>query len=564
MRSHLGLLCFGMVFATVGCLMEGTTGSTGSTGTGSTGTGSSGTGGQSGDDACKGVPTEGQCMGASKIQSCFVSEEANTAPQIIESTCGAQQECKLVNGSAACRPTGACFEGSTNCKDSATVRECVSGAWKETVCGGADSCVAQPGAGASCGLQDPVTGITLKGHVDYEFHVVNTSATDFDSKVEHEGAVDMFVTVFDNENLIGMGLTSVGGNGKNPGDWEVALASAPTNKTFVYFWPMLFDDNGNPRMALAHAQSAKVQTQASDKYWSFGFGPVCDGATCTTTDMGTQLITEAEGSGAVHIYQWIDYGMFRVNGFIPTVNPLTMAVFWEPGNAFDCGNCFAPPQMGGASVTFDTANGLIDHYDSSINISGTEDTPSHWGRTTISHELGHWITQSYSKSPGEGGQHFVDAASLPGLAFSEGWATFSGQTNLSNNTSDNEPVAFRKSHGTSFWVNIAKVEWSGGEIELPDPKGPIDQDINENVVTAMLWSLWASGNAQSPQGLGDDPMFKVLPSQRLVGSTNRGYFKVDTVDYFDALKCGGLATGAQISAVTGPVNYPYDNKELCQ
>jgi len=448
-----------MVFATVGCLMEGTTGSTGSTGTGSTGTGSSGTGGQSGDDACKGVPTEGQCMGASKIQSCFVSEEANTAPQIIESTCGAQQECKLVNGSAACRPTGACFEGSTNCKDSATVRECVSGAWKETVCGGADSCVAQPGAGASCGLQDPVTGITLKGHVDYEFHVVNTSATDFDSKVEHEGAVDMFVTVFDNENLIGMGLTSVGGNGKNPGDWEVALASAPTNKTFVYFWPMLFDDNGNPRMALAHAQSAKVQTQASDKYWSFGFGPVCDGATCTTTDMGTQLITEAEGSGAVHIYQWIDYGMFRVNGFIPTVNPLTMAVFWEPGNAFDCGNCFAPPQMGGASVTFDTANGLIDHYDSSINISGTEDTPSHWGRTTISHELGHWITQSYSKSPGEGGQHFVDAASLPGLAFSEGWATFSGQTNLSNNTSDNEPVAFRSPTGPRSGSTSPR--WSG-------------------------------------------------------------------------------------------------------
>jgi hypothetical protein len=565
MRSHLGLLCCGIVLVAVGCALENNAGSTGSTGSGTgTGTGSSGTGGNAGDDPCMGVPTQGQCMGTGKIQSCFVSEEASTPPQIIESACGAQQECKLVNGSALCKPTGACFEGATTCKDSATAQECVNGAWVDTVCGGANTCVAQPGAGASCGLQDPSTGNKLKGHVDYEFHAVNAALTDFDSKVQQEGAVDMFVTVFNDSNLIGMGLTSVGGNGKNPGDWEVDLATAPTDKTFVYFWPMLFDNNGNPRMALAHAQSAMVQTQASDKYWSFGFGPVCGAATCTTTDMGNQLITEAEGSGAVNIYQWIDYGMFRVNGFIPSVEPLTMAVFWEPGNAFDCGNCFAPPQMGGAAVTFDPANGLIDHYDSSINISGTDETPSHWARTTINHELGHWITQSYSKSPGEGGQHFVDQASKPGLAFSEGWATFSGQTNLSNSPSDNNPIAFRKSHGTSFWVDIAKANWSEGTIDLPDPNGPIDQNINENIVSVMLWSLWATGNAQAPQGLGDDPMFKVLPSQRLVGATNRGYVKVDLVDYLDAMKCEGLATGAQISAVAAPVKYPYDNKELCQ
>ncbi len=563
MRSNLGLLCFGMMLAAVGCqFLEGEP--TGTSSTGSSDSTSSGTGGSTGDDACKGVPTEGRCVGTGKIQSCFVSEEGSTLPQIIESPCGAQTECKVVNGSAACKPTGACFNGATGCKDSATVQECVSGAWVETVCGGTDSCVAQPGAGASCGLQDPGTGITLKGHVDYEFHSVNQALTDFDPAVQQEGAVDMFVTVFDNSQLIGMGLTSVGGNGTKPGDWQVNLSSAPTDKTFVYFWPMLFDNNGNPRMALAHAQSSKVQTQASDKYWSFGFGPVCDAPSCNTTDMGNQLITEAEGSGAVNIYQWIDYGMFRVSGFLPDINPLTMAVFWEPGNAFDCGNCFAPPQMGGASVTFDPAAGLIDHYDSSINISGTTDTPSHWARTTISHELGHWITQSYSKSPGEGGQHFVDAASKPGLAFSEGWATFSGQTNLSNSPSDNDPIAFRKSHGTSFWVDVSKATWSEGLIDLPDPNGPIDQEINENIVTVMMWSLWAGANAQAPQGLGDDPMFKVLPSQRIVGSTNRGYFKVDFIDYLDAMKCEGLATGAQINAVAGPVKYPYDNKEVCQ
>lgn len=567
MRSHLGLLCCGLVLASAGgCTLldnSGSTTSTGSTGSSGDTTSSSGAGGASGDDPCMGVPTQGQCVGTTKIQSCFVSEEGNTPPSIIESTCGPQQACQVVNGAALCKPTGACFEGATACKDSQTMQECQKGAWVETVCGGANSCIAQPGAGASCGLQDPGSGITLKGHVDYEFHKVNAALTDFDSKVSSEGAVDMFVTVFDNNSLIGMGLTSVGGNGASAGDWQVNLSTAPTDKTFVYFWPMLFDNNGNPRMAVAHAQSAMVQTQASDKYWSFGFGPVCASGACGTTDMGNQLITEADGSGAVHIYQWIDYGMFRVSSFIPSITPLTMAVFWEPGNQFDCGNCFAPPQMGGAAVTYDTANGLVDHYDSSINISGTDASPSQWGRTTISHELGHWITQSYSRSPGEGGQHFVDQASKPGLAFSEGWATFSGQTNLSNSPADNEPIAFRKSQGTSFWVDIAKVNWSGGSIDLPDPNGAIDQPINENIVTVMLWSLWASGSAQAPQGLGDDPMFKVLTSQRLVGATNRGYIKVDAVDYLDALTCEGFATNAQIDAVAGPVNYPYDNAAVC-
>lgn len=60
-----------------------------------------------------GVPTEGQCVGTTKIQSCFVSEEGNTPPTIVMSTCGAQQACQVVNGSAVCKPTGACFEGAT-------------------------------------------------------------------------------------------------------------------------------------------------------------------------------------------------------------------------------------------------------------------------------------------------------------------------------------------------------------------------------------------------------------------------------------------------------------------
>src|SRR4051812_31522723 len=131
MRSHLGLLCSGLLVTVGGCMLVDGTGTTTSTGsTGSKGdTTSSGMGGSTSDDPCMGVPTEGQCVGTTKIQSCFVSEEGNTPPRIIESTCGAQQACQVVNGSAVCKPTGACFNGATACKDSATMQECQNGAW---------------------------------------------------------------------------------------------------------------------------------------------------------------------------------------------------------------------------------------------------------------------------------------------------------------------------------------------------------------------------------------------------------------------------------------------------
>ena len=142
-----------------------------------------------------------------------------------------------------------------------------------------------------------------------------------------------------------------------------------------------------------------------------------------------------------------------------------------------------------------------------------------------------------------------------------------GQTHISNGPGDNDSVYFTKQYGTSFWVDIASNLYSGQgtptTLELPNPNGSIDQDINENVVAGMMWSLWASSNAQTPQSLGDSPMYKTIESTRLTGGMNRGYHTVDFVDYLDAMKCEGLATGTQISEVTTTVGYPYDNQEIC-
>ena len=44
---------------------------------------------------------------------------------------------------------------------------------------------------------------------------------------------------------------------------------------------------------------------------------------------------------------------------------------------------------------------------------------------------------------------------------------------------------------------------------------------------------------------------------------NRGYKRIDMIDYLDAMTCAKTATGAQIQAVADSVNYPWDNKPIC-
>jgi hypothetical protein len=314
------------------------------------------------------------------------------------------------------------------------------------------------------------------------------------------------------------------------------------------------------------AQSGDALHQSSTEYWQWGFG-VCEAGTgeCGVEDLGVQLIDIESGSGAANIYNWVDFGIFRFEALYPGVDNLTVAVFHEPGTDFNCGNCFVPPAGGGAEVLFDEANNLKDNFDTSINISGSGESPTMWAESVINHEFGHWAMQSYTKSPGEGGVHFVDFPSKPGLAYSEGFATFTGQANLSDSPSDNNPIYFTKKNGTTFWVDISNNTWSGGDLEGPSPSGPLDQDINENVVASMFWSFWASSGAVTPKGLGDTPVHDTLRHNRLLNNEtwNRGYHTVDMVDFLDALSCSGNASSGDIEDVASGVGYPWDGDVSC-
>ncbi len=522
-----------------------------------------GTSTKSADPYCDGVSAQGECLDAHTVRRCFTSEAYDTEPELVVVPCDSGEVCRVEDGIASCVPEGQCYPGETRCDDDQTLARCVDGSWVEFTCG-IDRCVAQPSIGAECLSlsQAGGTGIFLRGHIDYEYLEKKSDLSGFESTPSTQPATDMLITVYDGQDLIGIGLTSFGDGNLQAGDWEIELDKNPTDQTYFYFWPLLFDENGQPLLAVANAGTSGSLKQHSEAYWWWGFGPVCDSpGECTTTDTGQQLIGIDEGSGAAHVYRWLAYGLFRMNEVFGIQTPHSFVALWSPGQEGGCGTCLLPPGYA-PSVTYGEGPEDKDKYDAAVVLAGTSDTPTHWSVSIIGHEYGHLVHHSYSEFPGEAGPHSVSSASPPGMAFSEGFATYLGQTNMSASPSDNEPIYFAKQQGTNWWMDVGKAQYFSSDAPAPNPQGPLDQDLSELVVAAMMWSFWASSNADAPQGLGD-PTLEAMNSPRLTGGMNRGYSTIDFVDYLDALKCDGIATSGQIDDVRGAFSFYYDHAQTC-
>ena len=145
--------------------------------------------------------------------------------------------------------------------------------------------------------------------------------------------------------------------------------------------------------------------------------------------------------------------------------------------------------------------------------------------------------------------------------YSEAWATGFGCTNI------DAPTYVDEQSGTFFWVDISKYTYSGGGLAMPDPDGPIDQYVNENVGAGMLWKLFKDQSYDPDgRGLGDEKVFSALTYEKLVdGTYNRGYQTVDLIDFFDSAICSGAASEADVNAVVQTSGFPYDSENRpCQ
>jgi hypothetical protein len=585
----------GAVGAVAGCTAknadtETDAGAAGAAGVGGT-AGSGGATTDAGANPCGDVPASGVCSADKRsITACRVPDDPNGVPKVVVAQCSADRVCDDSTGTAQCKLVGECTEGDKRCSagtqtsPGGSLQTCVgsmaNAKWQDTPCPQDQKCVTtKPGNPAKCTAVPSGSGtnkITLEGRVRYEYRPVreDRKGFDYDNAPQVAEAFDVYVGIYDNDEMIGKALAGYDIDNKIfkfDGTFKAELTKAPTDNTVVYVWPMAFNyDTGQPLMAVAKMTNSDPDDSAQHckEYHWFGVNYKDKAVAGTGTDgkyaMNDWVIKESEFSGAIHIYRQIDDGLIRADAANLAaggkVKQKSLVVYWNGKDTPSCGACFCGPQCGGGKVKYGSSATEMDEYDTWIVLGGPKnDGETQWATSVIHHEFGHYAMSNYSKSPGEGGPHYVGQASAPGLAYSEGWATSWGQESVGN------PIYVDVQDGTAFWVDIQNYEYSNGKLQKPNPDGPIEQPINENVVAGMMWKLWAEPTAHKDsdgQSLQDPKIFTAFMHPGLVnGSMNRGYVKVDLVDFFDAAVCSKAGSEANVNAVSKTAGYPYSFKQ---
>jgi hypothetical protein len=180
---------------------------------------------------------------------------------------------------------------------------------------------------------------------------------------------------------------------------------------------------------------------------------------------------------------------------------------------------------------------------------------------------------AFGFAPGEVGTHFLGVPTNPGLAWSEGWATFFGALVR------DQPLYFTKQQQVFFWFDVDARKYDGDvPWTRPTAGAGLQQLIDENEVAALLWDSY--------RAIGDfAPVLDALASPRMTEQPfARGYkrrFWADPshpenftqtndsqpylADFFDALRCSAALSSSVLDQVTLPNSeYPYPSESpLC-
>ncbi len=517
-------------------------------------------------DPCGGVTIDGRCVSASVGEYCSVPLEGDGVATLRRFTCPSGERCTLsIDGVATCEPTGPCREGAIECVGATAIRTCTGGAWRTQSC--ARTCVVSP-VGDFCAADVPVRTIT--GRVAYDARGPNSttaptdwSATSFRAWAQGFLMLSGRFTASGSNQLYDATFTSLGT--VDGGTYTLRVPTAPTADDRVIVMAVAADEQGNLKYVVANPRFA---TPGEQDYQLAPTNPVAWGWTWNTTTLvpgGTLVITEAMGSGAARIYDYLRYAYaFARNQF--GRDGLKLVVWFQPGTSWSCGACMWQSNI----RLFGTETSAGEQFATQGFLSGSS-SQGYWSDAVTAHELGHWVMDSYSAPPSEAGRHILGGRVYPGMAWSEGFATwFSSDVRSSS-------LYYDKQDGAFFWFDIGARRY--GATATPTWVRPVaseglEQRIDENEVSAMMWGLRGATGENSPA------MYRALASGHMQGPTfARGYrawewSRIDGMgtplgavrssrpaphfaDFLDALVCNGFRPST-VDAVTQPTRfYPY-------
>ena len=514
----------------------------------------SGTGGWTASDPCLGVTTYGVCVGNNQVTRCAVPT-GNGVPQLVTESCGSSAQCTVVGGVALCLPLpGKCISGEQACATTTRIRICdTSGAWQEQDC---PSTCSSSALGAFC---DSTSTGAYAGTIKYEARGLNALMTDWGTSIVTAPGVGILIVSSRNGQVVDAQVADSTGSFTiqlpktwQTGDQLTAMLVSPNETKTGYAFAVAQPDVADGMVGYLAPPGANPQL------WLWSIDPLA------TPSGSTVVITEALGSGAVRVFDYLRYSYaVAYNYFGKAGKPL---VVWMRNNtSWSCGACFVERLVSIQSMQFQ----------SQFVLPATSQDQSYWADPKTAHELGHWVMASFGTSPNEGGQHCIGETTWPGQAWSEGWAT--GFSSIVRNNG----IFYDKQNGSMFWLDLDAHQYSGVTAwQRPTPSGGLLQYMDENEVAAMLWSL----NGRTD--VGANVLFTALGSTRMTTSPfARQYTRhtwsmtaqcergaaVDTyesapmvADFMDALRCSGIPAAA-IDAVANPTTYyPYpSNSPLC-
>jgi len=503
-------------------------------------------------DPCNGVPTTGVCKSTTVIEMCVQPTGAGT-PKLETVTCQTGETCQMVDGEAECVLTAVCVDGATECVNTSTLRRCTGGAWVSETC--TSGCI-DSALGDSCASSGGL--VEISGSVTYETRSPNSDRSDWGGLWDAPAQGFLISSV--RQTSVGWSYYDTQVTTAQVGDqgnFTLKVPAAPTANDYVVISAAGTREDGTLSFVVADPRF----TPRSDEYptsqkptapavwaWRWRATEVQNGATLR--------ISDANGSGAARLFDYLRY-VYSVGGVRwPGLSKDPLVVWLGMGVEWSCGAC----QAGWPTTQFNT------RFGAQIWIGGGQDE-AYWADAVTAHELGHWIMGTFGRSVGEGGRHCFGVPSAPGLAWSEGWATWFSSDARGN------PIYVDKQGGTMFWLDISSRSTSGSGWPRPVSTRGLLQDIYENEVSWMMWQLSVG------EELGNEPLDAALASDRMtVGPFERDYTRhtwdvdmrcqrvevEDTyestthfADFLDALRCDGVARAA-VDAVTDPGNrYPY-------
>ncbi len=440
-----------------------------------------------------------------------------------------------------------CDAGETRCSDATHLRTCTGGRWETSTC---PTRCEDTGLAATCTLAVPVR--TFAGQLTYAARPPNARRTDWDTARTYPG-VGFMVLSQRGPSVIQSVVTDAMGR------FTIEVAQTATEDDALTVLALGRDPTaggvlyavGDPGLSAGEhgirETSAADAVPAAARVWSWRWN---------VADLTPTLhITTADGSGAARVFEHVHHAATSGRAAFGR-SGLRLIAWVGLDNLWDCGACFNAVPV----------RGFGERFESQIWYAGGADE-GYWSDSVSSHELGHWVMESYGRSPHEDGSHQIGVPTFPGQAWSEGYATFFG-SDLRD-----DPINASKQSGSMFWFDIAMRTQAWDDWNLPSATGDLQQLISETEVSAILWSLRGSSSLPIYQALASDRMTRA-PYGRCY---NRHEFTLPEAgppftgvcehldlptphlaDLLDAMNCTGFDR-ARLRTAIGSYPYPVDS-----